>query len=115
MHMSTPTSIDPKVTSSSFQTDAAIVWQKRCRNRDLRPILSLEPTGFGGFNSQATTKPPTGPHSTTMHTHGKGAGFVSSDITVLKEVSNEIKEEVINSFDDYEETLREEIENNLNN
>ena len=53
--------------------------------------------------------------STPVEIDYKGAGFVSSDITVLKEVSNEIKEEVINSFDDYEDTLREEIENNLNN
>ena len=80
MHMGTPTSIGPKVTSSSFQTDAAIVWENRCQNRDLRAILSLEPTGFGGFNSQATTKPPTGPHSTMMHTSGWVMASGSMDV-----------------------------------
>ena len=53
---------------------ALVLRPSRGRNRELRPIPDLRPTGFGALHSQATSPPPTGRRSGTCAAAGGATG-----------------------------------------
>ena len=61
MHISTTATALPCVAvmskASRFERDGGLQGQNAWQNRDLRPLLSLEPTGLGGPRSQPRTLP----------------------------------------------------------